>query len=990
MCLTGKMICNISCSHYLEHSVGFHVPLKTYHKGPSRFQSRNFVSSLGLLITGSCTTEAYYTKKLFLQPFQVKAALHKRQAGKGIDTASDNTILAADKGICQIDEFEDVEKETLTSLEWPSVCRQISEFTSTSMGYMMANEGLIPIGTDVHHSRKLLDQTASALSLPVTIDFSDIQDIRAILDSAVSGDICTVRQLCLVKNTLHSAGRLSEQLCDIASDVSSDGRQTLEPLLQIFEGVDFLSDIKDDLGHCLDCNLFSIQDKASHSLKEIRANRKTNMRILQDLLKETATRIARNKAIDSPLVTKRRARMCVGIKATHKSFLNGALVLDISGSGATYFMEPKDAISLNNKEVQLHAAEQREEHAILRRLSNRISTKTVKIKELLERVALFDLACARAHHARWLNSVHPIFTQELDVDQGSFIGAGGKKEASDNAKRLSLENLHHPLLLGSSIRSHSLCVGANDIQSKLQRQVETPGGQPNIGKIEEKQRMFPVPIDINLGIGKKVVIISGPNTGGKTATLKTLGLAALMAKAGIFLPASGQPKIPWFDHIVADIGDDQSLEKGLSTYGAHIQKICNILKVATEQSLVLIDEIGSATDPAEGIALAKGILQHLANCVNLTVVTTHYSDLSLLKVKDSRFENAAMEFDYKTLQPTYRILWGSTGQSNALDVAQTIGFDNKVLNRAREWVVKLKPETQKEQQNKLFDSLRKQRDNMRSQISIVASILKETKQLHAELLAETDKIDERKEALRKKERTDMEAQIANVKEKIDKIVADFEKETQGDFKSVSIAKAQDAVASIVKAYSLSTSEANQEKEKFPIAVPQIGDKVLIKQLSPEPATVIEGPSTGGGRLLVQMGQINMRVKLNDIEKILSGKEEENCRRSLLRKRLKKTGLSAKRNSRLDSAKEEILKFGPAIQTSRNTLDLHGMRVVDALDKVEIALAFGEPFSVLFVVHGIGTGAMRAAVLDLLENHPRVFKFMQQSPTNYGCTVVYIR
>eukprot|EP00253_Pinus_taeda_P029697 PITA_29697 len=637
---------------------------------------------------------------------------------------------------------DNLEKDALNSLEWKLVCNQVSEFTSTSMGYILAKEGRLPIGTDLHKSKELLDQTAAALLLPRALDFSGIQDVRNIIDSAVSGNMCMIRELCSVQKTLHSGRSIFEHLCNLVSERTLDGkfldfdaqkRSALEPLLIIFEGANFCTDLENELGYCLECKFLSVLNRASPALATIRSRRRSNIEVLEAIVKVTAARIAEAGGIDRPLVTKRRSRLCVGVRATHKSLLLGGIVLDVSSSGATYFMEPKDVLDLNNMEVQLAAAERTEELAILERLSSRIACEAVNIKNMLERIMAIDLASARAAHACWIGAVRPMFTQESTIGS-THLELGTKTEMSETQRSfVDIESIRHPLLLQPALKSPSSLFSSMGFCSSIQKHDTSSIDVETVENSNEKIGPLPVPIDIKIGPGKKVVVISGPNTGGKTATMKTLGIAALMAKAGMFLPAKGQPKLPWFDHVMADIGDSQSLEQSLSTYSAHIQRLCKIMEVGTSQSLVLIDEIGSGTDPSEGVALSASILQHLASQVNLTIVTTHYADLSKLKDKDDRFENAATEFDIETLQPTYRILWGTMGQSNALDIAQSIGFDPKVLIRAREWVLKLSPDMHEERQIGIFQSLSKQRDELQEQAKEIASVLCDSKQLHDEV-----------------------------------------------------------------------------------------------------------------------------------------------------------------------------------------------------------------------------------------------------------------
>lgn len=292
------------------------------------------------------------------------------------------------------------------------------------------------------------------------------------------------------------------------------------PLLEIFRECDFLVQLEQKIEFCLDCNFSLVLDRASEELEIIRSDRRSNMEKLESMLKRISAQIFHAGGIDRPLVTKRRSRMCVAVRKTHRSLLPNGIILDSSSSGATYFMEPREAVDLNNLEVRLSNAEKREEQAILSLLSAEVAESSSKIKDVLDRVLKVDLAFARASHARWMNGVCPNFNSQ---------------NLGDNS--VDVKGMQHPLLLGSA----------------LGKSVTTSDMVPGLDN-------FPVPVDFRIGSGVNVVIISGPNTGGKTASLKTLGLASIMMKAGMYLPAQSDPQLPWFDLVLADIGDQQVID----------------------------------------------------------------------------------------------------------------------------------------------------------------------------------------------------------------------------------------------------------------------------------------------------------------------------------------------------------------------------------------------------------------------------------------------
>ncbi|EOY28271.1 DNA mismatch repair protein MutS, type 2, putative isoform 2 [Theobroma cacao] len=694
------------------------------------------------------------------------------------------------------------------------------------MALSLTKSAAFPIGQSQEESQKLLDQTTAALHAMEALkseplDLSAIEDVSGILRSAGSGQLLTVRELCRVRRTLGAARAVSEKLAAVAEGGSL---KRYTPLLEILQNCNFQKELEKKIGFCIDCNLSTVLDRASEELELIRAERKRNMGNLDSLLKEVSVNVFQAGGIDRPLITKRRSRMCVGVRASHKYLLPDGVVLNVSSSGATYFMEPKEAVELNNMEVKLSNSEKAEEMAILSLLTSEIAESEAEIKYLLDKLLEVDLAFAKAAYAQWMNGVCPIFSS---TESEVLISNG-----ADNAWSVDIEGIQHPLLLGSSLRNFTDFIASSSGDPSI---TEEKSGAMAAVKSSKGVSSFPVPIDIKVQCGTRVVVISGPNTGGKTASMKTLGLASLMSKAGMYLPAKKQPRLPWFDLVLADIGDSQSLERSLSTFSGHISRICEILEIASKESLVLIDEIGSGTDPLEGVALSTSILQYLKTRVNLAVVTTHYADLSRLKGKDSQYENAALEFSLETLQPTYQILWGSIGNSNALTIANSIGFDKKIIERAKKWVDSLKPEKQQERKVVLYQSLMEERSRLEAQFRRAES-------LHADIMG-----------------------------------------------------------------------------------------------------------------LYHEGEQSRELASN-----------------------------------LDATNSAAIAYGPLIQTSKNTVDLLGMRVEEAAHHLDMAISARGSNSVLFIVHGMGTGVVKEQALEILRNHPRVAKYEQENPMNYGCTVAYIK
>ncbi|XP_058082504.1 uncharacterized protein LOC131230630 [Magnolia sinica] len=873
---------------------------------------------------------------------------------------------------------DDLRKETEKTLEWHSICLQFSNFSSTNMGRSLAQNGSLPFGCDRKESEKLLEQTTAAAFLPQALDFSGIEDVGEIVRSSVAGKLLSIGELCLVERSLRSARGIFEQLEDVSSRAGEDsGRYT--PLLEILENCNFLTEFEQKIGFCIDCSLSVVLDRASEKLEFIRSEKRRNMENLESLLKGISTTIFQAGGIDSPLITKRRSRMCVGIRASHKSLLPDGVILDISNSGATYFMEPRDAVDLNNMEVRLSNSERAEELAILSMLTSEIADSEMEIRYLMEKILELDLASARGAHARWINGVCPVLTDRCEALDSNAPGG---------SLSVDIEGIRHPLLIESSLSSLT-SIPASDLGSSVR--LNWMNGKMKLGRLPAGRADFPVPLDIKIGQTTKVVVISGPNTGGKTATMKTLGVAALMSKAGMYLPAKHRPRLPWFNHVLADIGDHQSLEHNLSTFSGHISRICKIMEVATKDSLVLIDEIGNGTDPSEGVALSTSILQYLVDRVNLAVVTTHYADISLLKLRDARFENAAMEFCMKTLQPTYRVLWGSAGNSNALNIAKSIGFDQKVLDRAHEWVEKLMPDKQKERKGFVYHSLLEERNKLQVQAKKASSVLSEVMKLHLEILSEAEDLDGREAAVKAKELQRVQQELKAAKSQIDAVVKNFENHlnsANSDRHNVLLKESEAAIASIMESHHprLSSDSSVLQSGNVGSYLPQVGDQVHVRGFGNKLATVVEA-SGDDTTVLVQFGKMKMLVKKNDIKAIPID------RRSTKTSSLQLKGQAQRRNPKqitAESIKGEQVPYGPAVQTSKNTVDLRGMRVEEATHHLRMAISASESGKVLFVIHGMGTGVVKERALEVLSNHPHVAKFEQERPMNYGCTIAYIK
>ncbi|GFR51258.1 hypothetical protein Agub_g13562, partial [Astrephomene gubernaculifera] len=492
-------------------------------------------------------------------------------------------------------------------------------------------------------------------------------------------------------------------------------------------------------------------DGASEALAALRAQRRANKEQLRAEVERWARQLVTRGAAEPGAVALVRGRLCVGVRAGRQGELpRGSVRLGASSSGATLYLEPQPCVALNNAEALLAEQEEREAGRVLGLLSGMLGSRAPQVLSLLSAAVQLDVVAARAAHACWLGAVRPEFVAAEAEEEEGEGEEEGCSSSSSSCPPLHLPGAMHPVLMqrGLPPLPHPPSIDDNrfdrDFQAApawelMRRRAVRPegpaselggssgsggGGAAEGGAGAEGgggggggASLLPKPLDLRVPAGRRVVTITGPNTGGKTVTLKAAGLLVLMAQAGLYLPCSRQqeeeegrqqeravthgspapaaataaaplpsshtPRLVWFDRVLADIGDSQSLQQNLSTFSGHIRRIKRILRSASRRSLVLLDEVGSGTDPLEGAALARAVLDTLAGQARLTLATSHHAELKRAAEDDPRFINCCMTFDTATLRPTYQLRWGAAGASNALDIAEALGFDSVVVREAR-------------------------------------------------------------------------------------------------------------------------------------------------------------------------------------------------------------------------------------------------------------------------------------------------------------------
>ncbi len=796
--------------------------------------------------------------------------------------------------------------ETLDLLEWQRLCQHLSTFAATKLGVVAASQLRLP--TTQEESEQLLTQTKEIYNLEQQLDsgwtFKGIKDVGASLERSGIGGILSAKELLDLATTL-AGMRYLRRLIDSKSE-------ELVTLAELVAEVRTYPEIEKEIHHCID-DRGEITDRANPKLAGIRSEVK-NLRsriykVLQGIMQRNST------AIQEAVITQRSDRFVLPVKPAQKETIKG-IVHDVSSTGSTYYIEPNAVVQLGNQLRQKERQEKREEEIILKALSEKVAEVQEDLEKVLAVATMLDLATARARYSTWLEANPPKF---IDTEQGETT---------------TLRRLRHPLLVW---------------QQRHEEGAEV------------------VPIDVLVKPETKVVAITGPNTGGKTVTLKTMGLVALMAKAGIFVPAKEPVELPWFKVVLADIGDEQSLQQSLSTFSGHIRRISRIIEALRDNegnSLILLDEVGAGTDPAEGSALAIALLKHLADQALLTIATTHYGELKALKYQDARFENASVEFDDSTLQPTYKLLWGIPGRSNALTIAQRLGLNRDIIESAQSLV----GTGSAEDVNQVIAALEEQRREQEAKAQEAGKLLEQTERFYSEVSEKASSLQEREQALKAHQEQAVQNAIAEAKKEVAKVIRRLQQGEQ------TMQKTQQATEALNDITARELAKTQTPKSNKPSYKPQLGERIRIPRLNQTGEVLSINEDTE--QLVVRFGIMKMTVGLAEIES-LSGQKAEVKPKA---KATKKKPLAATQN------KSKVM-----VRTSKNTLDIRGQRVNNAEIEVDNAISRAIESGMLWIIHGKGTGRLRDGVHQYLKSHPQVEKFelASQKEGGSGVTLVYL-
>lgn len=649
-----------------------------------------------------------------------------------------------------------------------------------------------------------------------------------------------------------------------------------------------------------------IADDASSELKAIRRHIKgTNDKIHSELTRMVNTTY--RTYLQDAVITMRDGRYCIPVKAEYKSNVPG-MVHDQSGSQSTFFIEPAAIVNLNNELKQLSIDEEREVGVILAKLSSDLSDHLDEIMTDSEVLTILDFIFAKANLALDMNATRPLY---------NVFG------------HVNLKKARHPLL--------------------------------------DKNKV--VPIDIKLGYDFDLLIITGPNTGGKTVALKTIGLLSLMGQAGLFIPAKDASELSIFDNIYADIGDEQSIEQSLSTFSSHMKNIVEILHEADEKSLCLFDELGAGTDPIEGAALAISVLSDLHARKVRSVATTHYSELKVYALQEEGVENACCEFDVDTLRPTYRLLIGIAGKSNAFAISSKLGLPSYIIDDAKSRISK---------KDESFEDVLTELENNRV---IIENEKAEIEKLKREIeLLKKDYENRQKKLLESKDKIIREATeeareiLQDAKNTADTAIRDLmKKENRGDIRSMerNRTKLREKIDNTNSKVSINSSTVNKKKNK-PSDF-KLGEDVRIISLNME-GTINSLPDSKGN-LYVLCGIMRMQAKMDDIEFI--------DKPDIIVKDMKfKSGDLSKKSHQKSLSKASSISM---------EINLLGKMVDEAIAELDKYLddAYLSHLSSVRIVHGKGTGALRNAVHNYLKNVSYVssYRLAEYGEGDAGVTIV---
>ena len=795
-----------------------------------------------------------------------------------------------------------MDSKTLQVLEYPKILERLKAFCDFSASMELARALEPTDSSDLALARLAETSEARKLFSVQDIGIGGAHDIRPAADLAARGGVLDPVQLLDIKSTLISCREIKKSL-ERKTDEYPRLAQIAAGLPESHGIVDAITRVLSERGEVLD----SASPKLATLRREIKIAHDRLMSRLQKYLTDSGNKL------QEPIITQRDGRYVIPLRAEFKGQIK-AVVHDQSASGATLFVEPLPVVELNNKVRELELQERDEERRILYQLSAQIGEHREELIYGVENLAVLDLIFAKAKYAEELKASEPVL-HELSANSNQRSAKNRKQELKTESRTLiRLLNARHPLLDPNTV----------------------------------------VAIDVDPKPGTRAIVITGPNTGGKTVSLKTVGLLALMAQSGLHIPAQSGSELPCFQAVYADIGDEQSIEQSLSTFSGHITNIIHILKQIDHRSLVIFDELGAGTDPQEGAALARAILNHLLETGCTTLVATHYPELKTFAHSTEGVVNASLEFDIKTLRPTYHLTIGLPGRSNALLIAQRLGLHQTIIDSAK---AEIHPDDLRA--DKLLDDIRKERNRTSRERQKLEKARDRLESQTKELEKRLEKIEDERRDVVAKARAEGELEVAVLKRNIESLKSQLRKAKQP---LEALKEIEEKVAEIEEKIEAPVERKSDQQSAVSSRSVKLGERVVVNTLNADGVVIALGESDAE----VQIGTLRVRARLVDLQR--KGQEE-------------------------DSPKEKM----PSVSTQRSAvgtkspgieLNLRGKLVEDGLDELERYLERAYSSGLLFVriVHGKGTGKLREAVRNALKGSPYVASFEEPKDNEGGAGV----
>lgn len=784
-------------------------------------------------------------------------------------------------------------------LELPKILAQLVTHAQFSAGADLIRQ-LRPT-VDIREALDWQQETSEARTLLEArsdITLGGARDVREPAISATRGIILEPQTLLDIRGTLRRATTLKRTIGKLGS--------TSPRLADVANGLEECAALQGEISQTIDDN-GGIYDNASPKLALVRRDMRVALERLQSRLNNLVNNTNNAKFLQEQLITQRNGRYVVPLRAEFKGRIPG-IVHDSSSSGATLFIEPMVTVELNNSLRELEIEEENEIRRILRALSEEVGNLAEQIVRSVDGLAHLDLIFSKARYAAALNATAPKLLPFREMN------------TPHPGSRIKLESARHPLLDPRKV----------------------------------------VPIDMVLDDETFILVITGPNTGGKTVALKTVGLLTLMAQCGLHIPAAEGAEITLFEGVYADIGDEQSIEQSLSTFSAHMTNTISILREANDRSLVILDELGAGTDPTEGSALARAVLNFLVEQKITTLVTTHHPELKIYSQNKFGVRNASVEFDLETLRPTYHLIIGIPGRSNALSIATRLGLPQDIIDDARSMVG-----TEDLVADDLLDELHKSREEARRARDAAVAQQASVEEMKRELRQRLDEVEIERRDIIAQTRRMADREIEDLRSEVRKLRQNLQAAGQ----PLEVIKRIEEAAFTLKGniqqpVANVTNAPAGDTPKF-----RVGDTVWIIPLKSE-GEIAELTATDAE---VIIGRLRVRVKLDEIEK----RTREESRKT--------AGKNAKP---VIEEREAPMRRGvsPGLE-----LDLRGARVEDALERItnylDAAYMAGLPF--VRIIHGKGTGALRTAVRDALKGNPLVRNYERGGERDGGDGVTVV-